>query len=166
MESTIKYDRVILVKEFNDKIKKVGECYEIANVLEDSFVLREAKSKLAIGVINFEDLEKHFVHEENFSGWTEWTPLTGFDGQTDVYYRTNRRRTQVKFLTNKVRGESCLNKVNDFNLYFGIQLAYLRARNKALSVKATKCEEELKNINIEMVDNVRTMNKMINSLPS
>ena len=166
MESTLKYDRVVLIKELNDKIKKVGELYEIANVLEDSFVLREAKSRLAVGVINFADFEKHFVHEENFKGWTQWTPLAGFDGQTDAYYRTNRKKVQVRFLTNKVRAESSRHREDEFNLYFGIQLAYLRALNKAYSNKKSRYEEELKKIDIEMMDNEKIMQKMINSLES
>lgn len=166
METTLKFDRVILVKELNDKIKKVGEVFEIANILDGSFLLRESHSKIAVGVISFEDFEKHFVHEENFKGWTDWTPLTGFDGQTDAYYRTNRRKTQVKFLTDNVRAESCLNKVNDFNLYFGIQLAYLRCLNKAHSKKAKEYESALKKIEIEIIDNTGIMQKMINSLPA
>ena len=168
METTLKFDKVILIKELNDKIKKVGEVFEIANILDGSFLLRESKSKIAIGVISFEDFEKHFVHAENFKGWTDWMPLAGFDGQTDAYYRTNRRKTQVKFLTDNVRAESFLNVKDgdEFNLYFGIQLAYLRALNKAHSKKVAKCEEELKKINIEMVDNERIIQKMINSLNS
>lgn len=168
MESTLKYDRVILIKEFNDRIRKVGECYEIANVFEDSFLLRESNTKVAVGVISFVDFEKYFVHEGNFKGWTQWTPLTGFDGQTDAYYRTNRRKTQVKFLTDKVRGESFLNvkEGDEFNLYFGIQIAYLRCLNKAHLKKATEYEDALKRIDIEMVDNERIIKKMIASLPA
>lgn len=168
METTLKFDKVILVKEFGDKFRKVGEAFEIANILDNSFLLRDSKTKLAVGVISFTDFEKHFVHKENFSGWTQWTPLTGFDGQTDVYYRTNRRKTQVKFITDNVRAESFLNtkEGDEFNLYFGIQLAYLRALNKAHSKKATKYEEELKRINAEMIDNERIIQKMINSLNS
>ena len=166
METILKFDEVILVKEFGDKFRKVGEVFEIANILDNSFLLRDSKTKLAVGVINFTDFEKHFVHKENFSGWTQWTPLTGFDGQTDVYYRTNRRKTQVKFITDNVRAESFLNtkEGDEFNLYFGIQLAYLRALNKAHSKKATKYEEELKRINAEVADNERIIQKMINSL--
>lgn len=164
METTLKFDRVILVKELDDKIRKVGECYEIANVLEGCFVLREASSKTAVGVISFKDFERYFVHEGNFKGWTQWTPLTGFDGQTDAYYRTNRRKVQVKFLTDKVRAESSRHKDDEFNLYFGIQLAYLRALNKSQSKKVAKCEEELKKANLEIIDNNRIMQKMINSL--
>ena len=166
METTLKYDRVILVKELNDRIWKVGEVFEVANVLDNSFLLREPKLKIAVGVVSFEDFEEHFVHEENFRGWTQWARFVGFDGQNDVYYRTNRRKVQVKFLTDKVRGESFLHKDDKFNLYFGIQLAYLRCLNKALLKKATKYEEKLKKIDIEMVDNERTIKKMISSLDS
>lgn len=165
METILKFDRVILIRELNDKIKKVGDVYEIANILDNSFLLREAKSKVAVGVINFEDFEKHFVVEENFKGWTQWTPIVGFDGQSDALYRTNRKKIQVKFITDKVRAESCCWKGNDFNLSFGIQLAYLRCRDKALQKKASECTEELKKINIELVDNLRIKKKMINSLP-
>ena len=167
METTLKFSRVVLIKELNDKIKKVGELYEIANVLEDSFVLREAKSKVAVGVINFSDFEKHFVHEENFRGWTKWVPLVGFDGQSDAYYRTNKRKTQVRFLTDKVMGESFTNRKDEdeFNLHFGLNLAYLRARNKALAKKKEEYEQELKKIDIELIDNKKTIEDMINHLP-
>lgn len=168
METTLKFDKVILTKELNDKFCKVGEIFEIANILEDSFLLRDAKTRVALGVVSFADFEKHFVHEENFKGWTQWTPLVGFDGQTDAYYRTNRRKTQVKFLTDKVRGESFLNVKDgdEFNLYFGIQIAYLRCLNKAHLKKATEYEDALKKIDIEMVDNERIIKKMIASLPA
>lgn len=168
METTLKFDKVILTKELNDKFCKVGEIFEIANILEDSFLLRDAKTRVALGVVSFADFEKHFVHEENFKGWTQWTPLVGFDGQTDAYYRTNRRKTQVKFLTDKVRGESFLNAKNgdEFNLYFGIQIAYLRCLNKAYLKKATEYKDTLKKIDIEMVDNERIIKKMIASLPA
>lgn len=166
METTLKFDRVVLIKELNEKFSKIGEVFEVANILENSFLLRDAKTKIAIGVVSFDDFEKCFVHESNFSGWTSWTPLTGFDGQNDVYYRTNRRKTQVKFITDNVRAESFLNtkEGDEFNLYFGIQLAYLRALNKAYLKKVAKYEKELKKINTEVVDNERIIQKMINSL--
>lgn len=166
--ATLKYDRVILIKELNEKFRKVGEVFEIANILDDSVLLRDSKTRIALGIISFEELEQYFVHEPNHRGWTQWTPLTGFDGQTDAYYRTNRRKTQVRFLTSNIRGESCLNAKcgDEFNLYFGIQLAYLRALNKAHAKKITKYEEELNKANLEIVENNRIMQKMINSLES
>lgn len=165
METVLKFDRVLLTKELNETFKKVGEVFEVANVFDGSFLLRDAKTKLALGVVNFEDFEKHFVHEANFKGWTKWTLFVGFNGQNDCMYRSNGRKVQVKFLTDKVRAESCCHKDNEFNLAFGIQTAYLRCLNKSLAKKKKKYEEELKKIDMEIVDNERIIQKMINSLP-
>lgn len=164
METVLKFDRVILTKELNDKIKKVGDVFEIANILDNSFLLREVKSKIAVGIVSFEDFNEYFVPVENFTGWTNWQQMVGFDGQNDAFYRTNRKKVQVKFITDKVRAEASCHKDDDFNLFFGVQLAYLRCLDKALLKKATKYEEELKKIDNEMMDNLRIEKKMINSL--
>lgn len=167
MESILKYDKVILIKELDDKIRKVGEVYEIANVLEDSFVLREAKSKMAVGVISFTDFDKYFVHEPNYNNkWTQWQQFNGFDGQNDCFYKTNRKDVEVKFETDKVRAKAYLCKGDDFNLSFGLNIAYLRCTNKALEKKRIKYEEELNRINEEIANNKKTIQKMINSLES
>lgn len=162
--ATLKYDRVILTKELNERFRKVGEIFEIANILDDSILLRDSKTRAALGIISFEELEQYFVHEPNHKGWTQWIPLTGFDGQSDAYYRTNRRKVQVKFLTDKIRAEACCNRVDDFNLSFGIQMAYLRCLNKAWTKKKNEYEEELKRINLEIADNEKIIKRMINSL--
>lgn len=165
MNTVLKFDRVVLIKELNDKIKKVGDVFEIANILDNSFLLREAKSKVAVGVISFEDFDKHFVPEENFQGWTRWTPFVGYDGQSDCFYRTNRKRVQVKFLTNKVRTEACINKKDndEFNLSFGIQLAYLRCLKKAMSKKVYVMQKEICELEKEICDISQAEKKMINS---
>jgi hypothetical protein len=171
----LKFDRVVLKKELNNNLKKVGEVFEIASVTEDSFILRDAKNKVAVGVISFKDFDKHFVKEKDFSGWTNWETFVGFDGQTDVCYRVNRtsrrKRVQVKFLTDNVRAEACCHMEDDFNLFFGIQLAYMRCLNKALEkkrenyiFKINECEEALREINFEIIDNDKTVEKMIDSL--
>ena len=166
MESTIKFDRVILIKEFNEKLCKVGEIFEIANVLDNNtFLLRDANTKVAIGVVSFEDFERCFVHEENFKGWTKWQRFNGFDGQNDCMYRTNKKKVQMHFLTDNVRSEACCCKGDDFNLSFGIKLAYLRCLNKLFEKKAAEYEEKLSDINREITDNYKTIQKMINSLP-
>jgi hypothetical protein len=164
MDTVLKFDRVILTKELNDKIKKVGDVFEIANILDNTFLLRESKSKVAVGVVSFEDFDKHFVHEEGFKGWTRWTPLTGFNGQTDVFYRTNRKKVQVKFLTDKVRAEACCSKEDDFNLSFGINMAYLRCLNKAREKQKIECENKMKFIIHDIAENETAIKKMIGSL--
>jgi hypothetical protein len=126
--------------------------------------LRDSKTRVALGVVSFEDFEKHFIHEENFRGWTKWTPLVGFDGQSDCSYRTNRKKVQVRFLTNKVRAEACCCNGDEFNLAFGIRAAYLRCLNKALSEQRNEYENKLKTINSEIAENETILKKMINSL--
>lgn len=163
MKTTLKFDRVILTKELNDKFKQVGDVFEVASILDDSFLLRDVKTKVAIGVISFADFEKHFVAEDNFKGWSNWTPLVGFNGQSDAEYRTNRKKTQVRFLTDKVRAESCCDNRDEFNLSFGIHMAYLRCLNKAWSKKKMECEEELKKANYEIAENEMILKKMKNS---
>lgn len=165
METTLKFDRVVLTKELNDKIKKVGEVFEIASILNnDYFLLRDGKTRVAVGVVSFDDFEKYFVPVENFKGWTNWILFTGFDGQNDCMYRTNRRKIQVKFLTNNVRAESCCSKADEFNLSFGLQIAYLRCLNKALDKKKSECEKIIKMTDSEIKDNEHIIKKMINSL--
>lgn len=164
MNTTLKFDRVVLTKELNEKFKQVGDTYEVANILENSFLLRSAKTKVAIGVVNFEDFEKYFVHESNFKGWTPWQSLVGFDGQTDAMYRTNRKKTQVKFVTTKDRAECCCCKDDDFNLGFGIQLAYLRCLNKARAKQKVELEEKLNMVEHEIAENNTIIKKMVNSL--
>lgn len=164
MNTTLKFDRVILTKELNEKFKQIGETYEIANILDNSFLLRNAKTKVAIGVVSFEDFEKHFVAEDKFKGWTRWQSLVGFDGQTDAMYRTNHKKVQVKFLTDKVRGESCCCRDDDFNLPFGIQLAYLRCLNKVREQQRVELEEALNVVEHEIAENNTIIKKMVNSL--
>lgn len=164
METTLKFDKVVLIKELNDKFSKVGEVFEVASVFESYFLLRDAKTKLAIGIVSFEDFEKCFVYASNFNGWTRWQQFNGFDGQNDCFYKTNRKDVEVKFVTDKVRAKSFLHKDDEFNLSFGLNMAYLRCANKALKKKKEMHEEELKKINVEIADNERAIQDMINSL--
>lgn len=164
MNTVLKFDKVILTKELNEKFKQVGDEFEVANILDNSFLLRSAETKVAIGVVSFSDFEDYFIHAENFKGWTRWTPLVGFDGQCDVFYRTNRKKVQVKFLTSKVRGECCCFKDDDFNLSFGIHLAYLRCLNKARIAQKTELEEKLHMVEHEIAENLTSIKKMVNSL--
>lgn len=164
MDTVLKYDKVVLIKELDETVKKVGEVYEVASILDDRILLRDSKTRVAIGVVSFEDFDKHFVKKEQYKGWTSWQPITGFDGQTDAVYRTNRRRVQVKFLTNNVRAESCCCKLDDFNLFFGIQMAYLRCLNKCLEKQKEEYKKNLDYVSYEIAENNDIIRKMVESL--
>lgn len=164
MDTVLKFDRVILTKELDEKVKKVGDVFEIANILDNTFILRDGKTRIAVGVVSFKDFDEHFIREEKFKGWTNWTPLIGFDGQSDAFYRTNRKKIQVKFLTDKVRAEACCCKDDDFNLGFGVQLAYLRCLNKARAKQRIELEEKLNMVEHEIAENETIIKKMVNSL--
>ena len=165
METVLKYDRVILVKEMNGRLKKVGEVYEIANVLDEAFLLRDGRTRDAVGVVNFEDFDKCFVKEKEAKGWTSWTPFIGFDGQNDCLYRTNGKKVQVKMVKDKVKSEASCNKNEDeFKLWFGIQIAYRRCQNKALKKKQVELEKQLDAIKSEIAENNNVITKMVESL--
>ena len=98
------------------------------------------------------------------SKWTSWEPIVNFNGQTDAFYRTNGKKTQVKFLTTKDRAECCCCRDDDFNLSFGIQLAYLRCLNKARNRQRIELEEKLHMVEHEIAENNTIIKKMVNSL--
>lgn len=102
--------------------------------------------------------------ENTKSKWTNWMLLTDLDGQTDAFYRNNGKKTQVKFLTSNVRAECCCCKDDDFNLSFGIQLAYLRCLNKARTKQRIELEEKLNMVEHEIAKNLTTIKKMVNSI--
>lgn len=164
MNTVLKFDKVVLTNELNEKFRQVGETYEIASVSEDAFLLRDAKTRVAIGVVSFEDFKKHFVPADSFKGWTPWQFLIGFDGQSDAMYRTNRKKVQVKFLTSNVRAECCCCRGDNFNLNFGVQLAYLRCLNKARENEKIELEKKLEMVNHELAENKSIIKKMVNSL--
>ena len=157
MNTVLKFDKVVLTRELNEKFKQVGEVFEIANILDDAFLLRDSKTRVALGVVSFQDFEKCFVTMGRFKGWTPWTQFIGFDGQNDASYRTNGKKVQVRFLTSKVRAEACCSKDDAFNLAFGLRVAYLRCLNKILTKQKNDAEREL-------AENENILKKMINSL--
>ena len=58
----------------------------------------------------------------------------------------------------------CCCKDDDFNLGFGIQLAYLRCLNKARARQRFELEEKLNMVEHEIAENETIMKKMVNSL--
>ena len=164
MNTVIKFDKVVLTRELNDKVNMVGEVYEVANITNDVIVLRDVVSKVALGAVSFDDFEKHFTKKDEVSGWTPWTPVGDVEGKLIGYYRTNQKKVQVK-TADGYRSEACCNiGEDDFNLSFGINLAFLRCEAKMLRAKKKACEEEFKSYNRELKETQKYIKNMINSL--
>ena len=159
--AVLKYDRVILTKEL-DEMTMVGEAYEVASVKEDSFVIRDVKTKETVGVVDFEEFNNHFEKPENVRGWTSWVKFTGADGYA-AFYRTNFRKVEVRFCGVKAVA-SCNLAEDKFDLYFGVRLAHGRCVHKLLTKEKNRVENELKMINSNLKDNIVLMRKMITSL--
>lgn len=170
MGSVLKYDRVVLVKEFG-KMKMVGEVYEVANITETAFVLRDAKNKVAVGVIDIRDFEEYFKKEEEVKGWTPWTPVVSRvdNGTVEFFYRTNRKKVQVKLMmtnNDSIKGEASCNTMDEFDLYFGIKLAYTRLDNKFKERYKRHLEEELVRVITDIKQNEKYLKQMTDSLKS
>jgi len=165
--SILKGERLVLIKEFGHLT--VGETYEVANILEDSIVLREVRSKIAVGVVNIKDIDKYFMKPEVVRSWTPWTGFTVNDSGMTAFYRTNFKKVEVRY--NGYKAAAYCNKVDDFDLYFGIDLAYRRCANKILAnaiaeseKRITELEETKRFCESEMFDNRNYIKAMINRL--
>lgn len=158
-------DKIILVKTY-DKINQIGNVFEVADITTGGLVIvRDNKTKVAVGAIEADELFKYFTKKEEVKNqWTEWNRMLDPFGSTVGFYRTNFKKVQVK-IPNKDTGyykaEACCNlKEDDFNIGFGINLAYIRCLNKAWLSKIF----DMSNIQSEIINNNRTIEKMFSSL--
>lgn len=138
MNTIFRNDRVILMKEY-DKLKAVGETFEVANVTNTSVVLRHPVTKVAVGAVDIKDFYNYFTKE--IQGWTDWTVLVINGGQTVGWYRTNGKKVQVK-TNDGERAEATCNKTDRFNLYLGVNLAFSRCHKKFLQKVKTEIESQ------------------------
>ncbi len=67
MFNVLKGDVVTLIRAMGD-LKLVGETFEVANVTETAIVLRDIKTKIAVGAVNIDDFDEyhHFTSFLNF----------------------------------------------------------------------------------------------------
>ena len=162
-------DKVVLVKGM-DSFKKVGETFEIANITETKIILREVTSKIAVGAVDIDAFETHFKKPEEISGWTKWEKLVDHVGNVIAHYRTNGKKVQVR-TPDGYRSEATCHKVDNFDVFFGIQLAYSRCLVKSLSDKEDSLmadmvaiERELGNVQSVRSEVKHAIKMMVNSL--
>lgn len=171
----IKNDRVILIKEM-DSLKIVGQEFEVANIIrDDTIVLRDAKSKTAVCSIDIESFDEYFAKQEVKMGWTKWTRIVDPDGNMIAEYRTNQKKVEVRIPNNMIDSDigsngrvihstATCSQGDEFNLSFGIQLAYLRCERKWLKLKQESYLKRAKVCESKLVETKDIMNKMVASL--
>lgn len=159
----IKNDKVILKKQFGD-LNKIGQAYEVANITDTQIVLREIKSKIAVAAIDFEALEEYFQKSDSTkSAWTNWIRLVDEHKNVIAWYKTNNKRVKVR-MGLYCSESTCNCNEDEFDLFFGIRLAYLRCRKKFLNKHLKEIQDKITNIVEEQKQIDKEMNSMIDSL--
>lgn len=151
-----KNKQYILIKNYDDTLEKVGELYEVANILDDCVIICEVATKLAVAAISIKNFDEFFVpfEEAKKKGWTKWRPIYQDDGLIG-YYRTNFHKTQFRSPNLKHKATASCLKTDEFNLYDGVMLAYARYRKKII-------EETMNKLNIEY-DQIQKLEKRMRS---
>lgn len=161
----VKYNRVVLAKELDDRFVDVGDVYEASDIFNGQwFLIRNDWTKADIAVISKMDFEEHFVQEDKFHGWTDWQPFIGGFGENSYEYKTNRKKVCVRNLVTGTRAEACCNKTDEFNLHTGIYIAWYRCAIKSLEKKGAKLREKLDEIDREVAENKWILNEYLNRL--
>lgn len=172
--SVFRGTKIILIKKF-ENLNKMGKVYEVGDVSNSMVIIREVDSKAAVGAVTFEDFDNHFEVVKSNNKFTKWETFADGFGNVIGAYRTNQKKVQVKLFTNveifgnqmtvsEIRTEASCHKGDTFNLYFGLQLAFLRAVEQ-LSQKALK-ENGSKYIKFSGLykDTKRSINNMLSTL--
>lgn len=155
----------MLIDEIGN-MKDVGEIYEVANIVQDHIVvLRDARTKVAVGAVEIDVFDQYFKKPEDVKGYTPWRAFTNSYGQVIAQYRTNGRKIQVKS-NGGFRGEaSCNARHNDkFNLTFGINLAYARCEEKALNDLKKKYENLKEVVDSNIAENKIKIKRLLRSI--
>lgn len=88
---------------------------------------------------------------ERPKGWTDWEPIFADGYPLDAMYKTNFKKIKVKTLTDNIVAESCCCKGDEFDIYFGVRMAYYRNYVKVLKKNRAKCQDDNK---LKMIDDL------------
>lgn len=155
-------DKVILIKAMGN-LQTVGETFEVANVTDTAVVLRNAVNKIAVGAVDINMFDQYFKKPEEVKGWTPWQHLVDQLGHTVAFYRTNQKKVQVRTPDGE-RGEATCNKCDEFNLYFGLNIAMRRCEIKTLKQIVAEYENALKRYNNRISTEESAIERMIKSI--
>ena len=177
MNVTVK-DNVVLIKEIGS-LKTIGQVYEVARMTEEFIVIRDISSKAAVASINIEEFGNYFTKKNTTNGWTKWADIANPLGNMIAQYRTNNKKVEVRIINdmlgypNKrvIRSTATCNSEDEFNLAFGVQLAYLRCEQKFLKNEINEYNEiirdstnRMKECESRLVENKSIIKKMLSSI--
>ena len=158
----LRNDKVILTNVMGN-FQFVGETFEVANITETAVVLRNERTKVAVGAIDIDMFDQYFRKPEEVKCWTPWQRLVDQIGNTIAFYRTNLKKVQVRTVDG-YRGEATCNKADDFNLYFGLCLAMKRCEIKMMKDIEKDYTKNLNSIIHDIYNAQNDINNMIKSL--
>lgn len=98
------------------------------------------------------------------SKWTQWTKLMNGRNELIGFYRTNGKKVQVRAMHDNIRGEATCNKTDVFNLYIGINVAYLRMKKKIVDKVRFDCQQVLEGCDKEEREIQHKIKNLINSV--
>ena len=160
-------DKVVLVKPFG-KIQDVGNEYEVADFTNTTVILRDCKTKIAACAISVEVFYMLFDKIEGAKGkWTKWQTIQDGLGNIVASYRTNFKKVEVRIMVEDkiyITAKATCYKGDDFNMAFGIHLAYLRAVKKQCEFEKTKItvvdDKKMSELNKTIGDVTNNIEKM------
>lgn len=174
----IKGDKVIQIKEL-EKVNLIGNMFEVANFTETAVIIRDAVSKIAVCSVGIDEFDQYFKKADEVNGWTNWTQMVDPLDNMIAEYRTNQKKVEVRIMNNMlgypnnkvIRSTATCSKGDEFNLSFGIQLAYLRCERKYLQNEIDEYDElisdavkQKKECKSRLVENKSIIKKMLSTL--
>ena len=155
----VKGDKLVLIREM-DRLKTIGQMYEVANITDTNVVLRDATTKIAVCSVEFNVIDSYFAKKEDANGWTEWTRITDPDGSMIAEYRTNFKHVEVRIPNDMlgypngkaIRSTAMCSQGDEFNLAFGIRLAYIRCEQKYLRNEVSEIDSVIESLEKDKSD--------------
>lgn len=100
------------------------------------------------------------MNNEKIKKWTKWTPMKQ-GNEVVAFYRTNQKKVEVRLPLSNIRAVATCNG-DEFDLHFGIQLAYARCEQKLLKNKQKELALEADDY-IASIHEICTVNDGIDS---
>lgn len=134
-------DKLMLLRPYGD-LQNVGSDYMVADIRAGLIILKDPVTRRAVCGISIEELFNYFVKADEHQGWTSWSILTDYLGNAIGHFRTNRKKVQVR-MWDGVKAEACCHRVDNFDLAFGLRLAYLRADAKRVMKAMDELDKQM-----------------------